>query len=271
MANAADIEAYTKDGVVCLRDVFDPSWIKHLRNWTDTAMSKPGPHAEEYTANGGAGRAFNDLDLARRHDGFREFVHKSPAAQIAGTIMQSDKVNFFYDQLIVKEPNTAERTPWHQDQPYWAVSGRQVCSIWLPLDLISKQVSVQYVAGSHEWAEHNPHHFADDSPYAGTDLPELPDIDANLGEYNVLTWDMEPGDCLVFQGMIVHGAPGNSNANTRRRALATRWTGDDARYLIRPGETGVPTRDPGILDGEPMDCEDFPVIWRSDAKAKLVV
>ncbi len=271
MPKAADIETYTKDGVVCLRGVFDPVWIELLRKWTDTAMSNPGPHAEEYTAGGHSGRAFNDLDLARRHGGFREFIYQSPAAQIAGTIMQSNKVNFFYDQLIVKEPNTAERTPWHQDQPYWAVSGRDVCSIWLPLDQVSKQVSVQYVAGSHEWAEHNPHHFADDSPYAGTDLPELPDIDANLGKYNVLTWDMEPGDCLVFQGMIVHGAPGNSDATTRRRALATRWTGDDARYLVRSGETGVPTRDPGILDGDPMDCGDFPVIWRSESKAGLVV
>ncbi len=263
LVSERDIETYERDGVVYLRDVFDEQWVSLLSDWTERAMAAPGPDAEEYTRAGKPGRAFNDLDLARRHDGFRDFVHHAPAAQICGTIMRSSKANFFYDQLIVKEPGTSERTPWHQDQPYWAVSGRQVCSIWLPLDPISKEVCVQYVAGSHHWPAHNPHHFKDDSPYEDTGLPELADIDANLSHYDIKTWDMQPGDCLVFQAMIVHGAPGNP-ADTRRRALATRWTGDDARYYLRGGEVGIPTRDPGLANDEIMDCDDFPVIWRAN-------
>jgi len=257
------IQSFARDGAVCLRGVFADHWIQNLREWTDIAMSNPGPYAEEYTAKGKAGRAFNDLDLARRHEGFRDFVQSSPAAQIAGEMMGSSKVNFFYDQLIVKEPNTKERTPWHQDQPYWAVDGTQVCSLWTPLDPIAKDVCVQYVAGSHRWGPHNPHHFSDDRPYDGTGLPELPDIDKNLDRYSLLMWDMEPGDCIVFHGMTVHGAPGNSSGSTRRRALATRWTGDDVRYKVLPGEVGAPTRDPGLQDGACMDCDDFPIIWRA--------
>ena len=65
------------------------------------------------------------------------FALESPAAEIAGRIMQSDKINFFYDQLLVKEPGTHAPTPWHQDQPYWAVSGWQVASLWLPLDPVA--------------------------------------------------------------------------------------------------------------------------------------
>jgi ectoine hydroxylase-related dioxygenase (phytanoyl-CoA dioxygenase family) len=47
------------------------------------------------------------------------------------------------------KPITAERTPWHQDQPYWAVTGRQVASIWLPLDPVDRSASIRYVKGSH--------------------------------------------------------------------------------------------------------------------------
>ena len=36
-------------------------------------------------------------------------------------MMASGSVDFFYDQLFVKEPGTAHPTPWHQDQPYWPV------------------------------------------------------------------------------------------------------------------------------------------------------
>lgn len=256
-----DRAAYGRDGIVCLRAMFDSGWIAFMRDWVERAMAAPGPHAEEY-APGGGGRFFGDLDIARRHDGFRRFVAESPAAEIAGRVMGAAKVNFFYDQLLVKEPGTAERTPWHQDQPYWAVAGRQVCSIWLPFDPVSAETCVEYVAGSHLWQEFSPYHFKDGTPYRGTGLPPLPDIEAGRDRLDIRRYALEPGDCLVFQAMIVHGAPGNRGA-TRRRALATRWTGDDARYCVRSGEVAIPTRDPGLKHGDVMDCADFPVLWRA--------
>ncbi|MCR9256061.1 MAG: phytanoyl-CoA dioxygenase family protein [Alphaproteobacteria bacterium] len=256
-----DRETYERDGIVFLRGLFDADWIAHLRAWGDRAMAAPGPHAEEYGTKG-QGRFFGDLDIARRQEGFRRFVHESPAAEIAGRVMGASRVNFFYDQFLVKEPGTAARTPWHQDQPYWAVSGRQVCSIWLPFDPVAEETCIEYVAGSHRWPEYNPAHFSDHTPYEGTGLPALPDIEAERDKHKILRFALEPGDCLVFQAMIVHGAPGNGSA-TRRRALATRWTGDDARYCRRPGEVAIPTRDPGLSPGDRMDCGDFPLIWEA--------
>ena len=67
---------------------------------------------------------------------------------------------------------------------------------------------------------------------------------------------------LAFQAMIVHGAPGNRGSQ-RRRALSTRWTGDDARYCVRRGEVAIPTVNPGLKDGDRLDCERFPLVWRS--------
>lgn len=253
------IAAYERDGIVCLRGMFDAAWIGFMAGAVDRAMAAPGRHSEEYARDGG--RFFGDLDLWQRHAAFRDFVFESPAAEIAGTIMRSAKVNFFYDQLLVKEPGTGERTPWHQDQPYWAVAGRQVCSLWVPFDPVAEETCVEYVAGSHAWPEFSPYHFADGTPYAGTGLPALPDIEAERDRHRILRFALEPGDCLVFQAMIVHGAPGN-RSRRRRRALATRWTGDDARYCKRPGEVAIPTSDPGLTHGDAMDCALFPVIWR---------
>lgn len=257
----AEVAAYDRDGIVCLRGMFDADWIAFMGQAVDDAMARPGPHAEEYTARGGAGRFFGDLDLWRRHAAFRRFVFESPAAEIAGRVMGTAQVNFFYDQLLVKEPGTAERTPWHQDQPYWAVDGWQVCSIWLPFDPVPESACVEYVAGSHRWNRRfNPQHFSDGSPYSGTDLPPLPDIERDRARYDIRRFALEPGDCLVFQALIVHGAPGNRQAG-RRRALATRWTGDDATYARRPGEVAIPTSDPGLAHGAAMDCDQFPRIW----------
>jgi ectoine hydroxylase-related dioxygenase (phytanoyl-CoA dioxygenase family) len=263
LISAIDRATYARDGVVCIRNAFPQPWLDFLATAVEEAMSTPGPHAEEYTPKGGAGRFFGDLEMAERLPKFRRFVLESPAARIAAGVMGATRVHFFYDQLLVKEPGTAERTPWHQDQPYWAVSGRQVCSVWVALDPVPKDVSVEYVAGSHLWPEFSPYHFADGTPYAGTDLPPLPDIGAERADHRILSFAMEPGDCLVFQAMIVHGAPGNSGRH-RRRALSVRYTGNDARYRRRAGEVAIPTLDPGLADGAPLSGTRFPLAWPMD-------
>lgn len=256
----AEREAYERDGVACLRGAFGREWLDFLAPAVEVAMAAPGPHAEEYEPAGGGGRFFGDLELFLRLPAFRRFALESPAAEIAGRAMGATRVRFFYDQLLVKEPGTAARTPWHQDQPYWAVSGRQVCSVWLPLDPVPEDVAVEYVCGSHRWPEFSPYHFADGTPYAGTGLPTLPDIDAVRAQHRIARFAMAPGDCLVFQAMIVHGAPGNAGTR-RRRALATRWTGDDARYCRRAGEVAIPTVDPGLAHGAELGGERFPLAW----------
>jgi ectoine hydroxylase-related dioxygenase (phytanoyl-CoA dioxygenase family) len=260
--HAGDIDAYLNDGVVCLRGAFDGAWLAFLADAIELAMAEPGPHAEEYAGKAGKGRFFGDLEVWLRHEAFRRFAFDSPAARIAAEVMQASRINFFYDQVLVKEPGSAERTPWHQDQPYWAVAGRQVCSIWLPLDPVPEATCVEFVAGSHNWPAFSPYHFMDGSAYDGTGLPDLPDIEAQRARHNILRFALEPGDCLVFQAMIVHGAPANLTAN-RRRALATRWCGDDARYCVRPGEVGIPTADPGLAHGDLLDCARFPLVWQA--------
>ena len=256
-----DLAGYDRDGVICLRARFDASWIDLLREATERCIATPGPHAV-IGNRAEPGFFFGDQDMWWRDEAFRRFLFQSPAAEIAAQIMESRRVNFFFDQLIVKEPGTVQRTPWHQDLPYWAVKGSQICAIWLALDPVAAANSVEYVLGSHRWGtEFSPRHFADGSPYADTGLPLLPDIDAHRSDYPIRSWDMEPGDCLVFHALLVHGAPGNSSLTHRRRAVSTRWCGDDARYFKRMGEVAVPSKDPGLEDGAPLTCALFPQVW----------
>lgn len=258
---AAEISAFESDGVVQLRGLFDGRWIDLLRAGVDRCMADPGPHAVVGDRSR-PGFFFGDQDMWWRIAEFREFVLESPAARIAGELMRANRVNFFFDQVIVKEPGTEQRTPWHQDQPYWAVRGRQVCALWLALDPVARKNCVEFVAGSHRWGvEYNPQHFADGSGYEGTGLPPLPDIEASRSSHRILSFEVEPGDCIAFHAMTVHGAPGNDSLVRRRRAVSTRWCGDDARYCVRPGEVAVPSRDPGLADGDRLDCDLFPRVW----------
>lgn len=157
--------------------------------------------------------------------------------------MGSERAHIFYDHLLVKEPGTTSPTPWHNDYSYWQIQGMDIVSVWLALDHVREENGVSYVRGSHNWElMHRITNFSgeltDDGRYgeAGKAQTDLPDIEAGvaLGEFDLLAWEMEPGDVLVHHGFTVHGATGNASKN-RRRGYATRWCGDDIRFDPRPG------------------------------------
>ena len=91
------------------------------------------------------------------------------------------------------------------------------------------------------------------------------DIKNNRDEYDIISFDTEPGDCLIAKLGLVHGAPGNTT-DRRRRAIGYRLVGDDASYAIRTTATAIrPYTDPGLDHGEafPADATHsvFPMIW----------
>lgn len=288
MVTAEDVRAYERDGAVCVRGCISAEWLGHLRRAAAALEARPGPSAEAVVGDGDGTAYFTELEMAQRLPDFEAWCRSGPSAEIAGRLMQSRHACFLYDQYFSQRwPDgpcaAAHSTPYHQDQPYWSVCGRQVASVWVPLDPVPPGADVVYVAGSHRWAEHSPFHFATGAQYAGTGLPPLPDIEAGVaaGTLRLLRWDVEPGDAIVFSGMTVHGqrggvelGGGTAGAGQFRR-VATRWTGEDAVYALRQGEARdvIPsTRHPCELSpGDPMECGRFPRAGPGDAHGARLV
>ena len=264
MIAGSDVAAYARDGVVCLRGQFDARWVERLRAAIERDLAAPGPHATNFAEGSSAGRFFGDMYMWRRDPEFRAAALESPAAAIAARLMDSSAVDFFYDQIFVKEPGTAHPTPWHQDLPYWPVKGSQIASVWIALDDVDRSNgAVEFVAGSHRWGVNyrpTPFRKGHEAKFTDSDLAQIPDIDADRAMYDIKFWRMEPGDCLVFDAMIVHGAPGNETPGARRRGLALRYTGDDVRDDPRPGTFQFPYQ-PDLAAGAAMTCELFPRVW----------
>lgn len=257
-------EDFARDGAVKLEQVFSAAWIDALREGVEDNLAEPGPYAKYYTPDGAGGFFFGDYCNWQRIDGYHRFVRESNAGAVAAYLMQSNKVNFFHEHVLVKEPATSERTPWHHDQPYWVVDGTQVCSLWVPLDPVVRELAVEFVAGSHRsGAWYAPKSFATEQDHPGNEGETVPDIDANRDAFRLLGWAVEPGDCVAFHARTVHGAPGNHSKSTRRRAVAMRFTGDDARFVRRDGYMSPPFEDVTLNPGALMDSEHFPVVWRN--------
>lgn len=257
------IAAYERDGVVCLRGAFSHAWLELLAAGVERNLREPGPYAKFYTPAGAPGHFFGDYCNWQRIPEYREFLLESPAATIAARLMRSEKVNLFHEHVLVKEPGTLEPTPWHHDQPYWTVDGTQVCSIWLALDPVPRETGVEFVLGSHRWGEwYTPRRFVDnqDHPALDPSFRPVPDVNAHRDQYRFGSWDLELGDCVVFHALTLHGAPGNPLPQ-RRRAVASRWTGDDARFVLREGYMSPPPPDGHPPHGAAMDSNVFPVVW----------
>ena len=149
------------------------------------------------------------------------------------------------------------------------MKGWQIASVWIALDAIDRSNgAVEFIAGSHRWGINyrpTPFRKGHEAKFTQSDLVEIPDIDADRSKYDIRSWQMAPGDCLVFHAMIVHGAPGNDTPGNRRRGLSLRYTGDDARYDPRPGTFQFP-HTPDLSAGAPMTCELFPRVWPPPVK-----
>ena len=259
---AAAIEAYQRDGVVSLRNAFSREWVELLAEGMEIAIHEGVDLDTKFNiaAPGEPGFFFYDTFMWQRIDAFRRFIFDSHVADIAANVMQSNGLLFYFDFMLVKEPGTSQKTPWHYDEAYWPVSGEQICNLWISLDHIPEETALRFVRGSHRWSHsYRAVHFDPTASYANLpDLPEPPDWDQEPGDHQLCFAPMEPGDCLVFNRRTHHSAPGNSLKATRRRALATHWLGDDIIYNDKPQETDPPYRGENLVHGGSMECESFP-------------
>jgi ectoine hydroxylase-related dioxygenase (phytanoyl-CoA dioxygenase family) len=257
------IEDYRRDGAVVLRGVFT-DWVEALRRGVESNMASPGPYgSENVLAGDGGGRFFDDYCNWQRIPEFTAFMRNSPAAGLAGALMGSRTVQVFHDHVLVKEPGTPKPTPWHQDMPYYCVTGMQTGSYWIPLDPVSQETTLRLVLGSHLWPRllrpkrwaSGEDFYADDSEFM-----DMPDIEG--GPYSIMAEALAPGDAILFNYRTVHGAKGNTGSR-RRRAFSARFVGDDAHFIQRQGRTSPPYPGIGQTTGERLREDWFPTVWRA--------
>ena len=273
-----EVVSFRTNGVVKVSGAVDPSWIPELLTVADGQLTKPSKWVNDVNAGASENRLFTDRYLWRHNDVIHRFVHDSGCARLAAQAMGSNSARFYFDHLIIKKVNTPTITPWHQDAPYWPFRGKQIASIWLALTPVTAEGSgMEFIRGSHlDDVYYLPEVFGGADNKSGQWANEqrgvaVPDIDANREEYDIVSFDMAPGDALIFSAWVLHGARGNSSSTQDRVALSTRWLGDDVLWDPREGvdPTVNPAQvlvDPGM---PPRDNSFFPEIFRARRYSSL--
>ena len=261
---------FQRDGVIRVPHAIDRTWVDRMLGVADAlAKEAPGVYAADTGKPGDTQDRSYDGRYRWRHDpDIRAYAFETHLGRLAGQAMGSHEVRFYFDHIFIKERKTSTATPWHQDIPYWPFAGQDVCSAWVALTANDVDSSaLEFVRGSHRWgARYRPRTFIDtEAAWIGTsDDAECPDVEGARAEYDIVSFDVEPGDALLFSAHILHGARGNQSPTDRRVAISLRFLGDDATWDPRPGTDPIVTQEhvtvqPGELA---RDDEMFPVVYR---------
>lgn len=262
------IEAFQRDGAICLKGLLNADEIALLKSGIDENLAHPSPRGKVASPANDPGSFFQDFCNWQDNEAYRRFIFESPVGPAAGLLMGCETARLYHDHLLVKEPRTQQRTPWHQDQPYYNVEGRQNCSMWISVDPVARASTLEFVAGSHRGPWLMPRSFKENQAkwFPEGSLADLPDIEAARGDYPILGWEIEPGDVVCFHMLTLHGAGGVAE-DRRRRVFSVRFLGDDMRHAPRPWSTSPEF--PGLTDrlpaGQPMNDALFPVLWQKTA------
>ena len=258
-----EINTYHRDGAVCARQIMPLPWVERMAKAVDDIIAAPGKIGQQLSKQDSG--FTHDLYMYTTNTDFRAFVFESPAALLVNQLLKAQIVRFFYDQLFVKEPGSPIPTPWHHDLTFWPIRGEQIGSIWMPLDQVTRATSgVEYIRGSHHW----PNRFKamgngkdgrtiEIWPQPG--LEDVPDINAHRDQYDIMSWDFQPGDLLFFDPLTLHGSSGNTSTSQRRRAFASRWLGDDVIFTNTPSTWLFPSEH-GLTVGAPINAPLFPTV-----------
>ena len=272
MITNAKRATYKEDGVVFLEGVFT-DWVERLTAGIDRNMDNPSERARIWDKDAQGRTCFYDSQVWQDIPEYRDFCLNSPCGEIAGRLLGSTRINFFFDAIFVRTPGAQFRTPFHQDEPYWSVEGFDTCSVWMPLVPVEKKSALEFVRGSHLWKEKfRQTNFGaltgddrDQVEFADDGTVPFPDIEGNRDAYEILSWDMEPGDCVAFNARIIHGGSGNLSPDRDLKVFNTQWLGDDVRVNFRPegmdpDHSAIMAAN-GLKPGDRPGTDLYPLVW----------
>jgi ectoine hydroxylase-related dioxygenase (phytanoyl-CoA dioxygenase family) len=257
----ADVDAFARDGAICLKKLLSQEEIEILTGGIEANLTKLSPRAKVASRADDPGHFVEDFCNWQDNAHYQKILFESALPAVAAKLMQSKTVRLYHDHLLVKEPNTRQRTPWHQDQPYYNINGRQNVSFWIAVDPVPREQTLEFVAGSHLGPWLMPRTFMDNQAkwFAEGTLDELPKIDEARDKFPIIGWAVEPGDVVCFHMLTLHSSSGVQN--NRRRVFSARYLGDDIVHAPRQWTTSPQFE--GLEDlpaGASMEHELFPLI-----------
>ena len=270
--SAEEIANFKRDGVVALRQKFSPEWVNLLRETIDESRDRPSPHLVRHTKEPNVPAYYEDFWSWSMFDGFEKFVRESPTAAHALQLLGGERINLVMDNWFMREAGSKSRPPFHQDLSYFDFFGT-MCVLWLPLEPVTIENGISFVRGSHLWGKHFMRvrfadgHKADVTKKTivnGIEYELPPNINADPDAYDLVTFDLDVGDCIYFDMRTLHGGLSDVIPTETVRRYTLRMTKEDGILRYRgdwaKGERAM-FEAAGYKEGDAIAGDFFPQLY----------
>lgn len=258
--------SFQREGVICMRGVVGDEWLGLTKTGMARSVANPGPFFRDQTPAGSPARYVFDYWNWRNIPEFRRLVLEAPFPEMVAALLGAERLYMLMDNWFLREAGATSGAPWHHDEPYFDFEGGRKCVFWYPLEPASRDEGLTFIGGSHRWGKlYMPQNFREHQPFEGK-LDDYHVIGADLEDHHerFLSWDVEPGDCLIFDFRTLHRAtnPSASLPRTIHR-MSLRYGDQDVTFKPR-GEWTAEITDHLISLGqqpdERPDCELLPLV-----------
>jgi len=125
-----------------------------------------------------------------------------------------EKPGLFANQAMVKPARIGREKPWHQDHAYFDLPmGTQIVSAWVSLDAATPENGCMHVVpGSHR-----------EGPVVHFQVRDWQLCDDQVKTDRVVAVPTDPGDILLWDGLLHHGTPPNRSDKSRRALQLHYW------------------------------------------------
>lgn len=259
------------DGVVHLPGALNAAAFAEIESLVASNIASSAPNMRRFYGEEAATFLEGSSGEAMR-DRYVDVVRRTGIRDVVAALWNETRMWYLGAQLFLKEGGYSRRTPWHQDTSYLRMRGEQLVAVWTSLDPLPREHCLEFVRGSHHGTLFNGSAFAADDDtkplYKNSPLPRLPDIQSHRDQFDIVSFDITPGDLVVFHLGVMHGGAGTV-PGMRRRTVSLRFLGPDVvfdgrvrdyRDAQEGNDAALAGTYAGLRDGDPFRTDGLAVV-----------
>ncbi|MBC7528006.1 MAG: phytanoyl-CoA dioxygenase family protein [Chthonomonadaceae bacterium] len=205
----------------------------------------------------GTTRVIQIVNIFKADSLFRQHLAQPLIVEAVASLMKTDTVRVWHDQVQYKPPHQGGATTWHQDHPYWPViQPADLVSAWVALDDATIENGCMWmIPGSHLWGAYKNGSIESDETFTPT-----PDLSLVPGGHlpAKVPCEVKKGHVLFHHCLTWHGSPVN-RSDRGRPAIAVHYMPGHTRY-VPEGKPHLVEHNISVLPGEILRGEHFPTV-----------
>ncbi len=249
------IARFRRDGYVKLQAVLSPGALALLRAEMEASL------LAELGEDPGLDFRSGEM-MWLENDIFRRFVLSRRIAEIAAALLGVARVRLYHDNALAKEPGCG-RTPWHYDADHFPIASPNICTAWIPLQAVPRNMGpLAFAVGMETYRRVESVGFNKFDTSYDRSVAEI------FAEQGVVIDDgpFALGEISFHHSLSFHTA-GPNHTKRSRMVLATTYFEDGARIVPAPTMISGDWRKfmPGVGAGEPIRSPHNPLCFARDA------